>query len=36
MGKNIKAIESWGGCDVDYEWQFGIAETLYKAKQSKQ
>ena len=22
--------------DVDYEWQFGIAETLYKAKQSKQ
>jgi len=21
--------------DVDYEWQFGVAETLYKAKQSK-
>ncbi len=21
MGQRIAPIESWGGCDVDYEWQ---------------
>ena len=21
MGRRIAPIESWGGCDVDYEWQ---------------
>ena len=33
MGKNIKAIESWGGCDVDYEWQIpGVEYWLKKNK----
>jgi CMP-N-acetylneuraminic acid synthetase len=26
MGKKIAPIPSWGGCDVDYEWQVTIAE----------
>jgi len=26
MGQNIGAIRSWGGCDVDYEWQIAGVE----------
>lgn len=26
MGKRIAPIESWGGCDVDYEWQIPLVE----------
>lgn len=26
MGQNIAAIPSWGGCDVDYEWQLPMVE----------
>ena len=26
MGKKIKPIRSWGGCDVDYEWQLPMVE----------
>jgi CMP-N-acetylneuraminic acid synthetase len=26
MGRRIAPIESWGGCDVDYEWQIPGAE----------
>ena len=33
MGQNIKAIKSWGGCDVDYEWQIpGVEYWLKKNK----
>lgn len=30
MGQNIGAIPSWGGCDVDYEWQIGGVEFWLK------
>jgi len=30
MGNNIKAIKSWGGCDVDYEWQIPSVEYWLK------
>jgi hypothetical protein len=26
MGRRIGAIPSWGGCDVDYEWQIPLVE----------
>jgi hypothetical protein len=26
MGQRIAAIRSWGGCDVDYEWQMPMVE----------
>ena len=26
MGQNIVPIPSWGGCDVDYEWQVPLVE----------
>ncbi|MEX2195756.1 MAG: hypothetical protein WD844_10770 [Thermoleophilaceae bacterium] len=26
MGKRIAPIESWGGCDIDYEWQLPAVE----------
>jgi CMP-N-acetylneuraminic acid synthetase len=26
MGRRIAPIESWGGCDVDYEWQIPLVE----------
>jgi hypothetical protein len=26
MGRRIAPIESWGGCDVDYEWQIPFVE----------
>ena len=33
MGQNIRAIKSWGGCDVDYEWQIpGVEYWLKKNK----
>ena len=33
MGQNIKAIKSWGGCDVDYEWEIpGVEYWLKKNK----
>ncbi len=29
MGQRIAPIESWGGCDVDYEWQLpGVEHWL--------
>ena len=30
MGKKIAPIPSWGGCDVDYEWQLPIVEFWLK------
>jgi len=30
MGKKIASISSWGGCDVDYEWQLPIVEFWLK------
>lgn len=30
MGKKIAPIPSWGGCDVDYEWQFPMVEYWLK------
>ena len=30
MGKNIAPIPSWGGCDVDYEWQLPMVEFWLK------
>ena len=30
MGKKIAAIKSWGGCDVDYEWQMPMVEFWLK------
>lgn len=31
MGQNIVALKSWGGCDVDYEWQLpGVEFWLRK------
>ena len=26
MGRHISPIPSWGGCDVDYEWQIPLVE----------
>lgn len=31
MGKRIAPIQSWGGCDVDYEWQIPMVEYWLKA-----
>jgi CMP-N-acetylneuraminic acid synthetase len=31
MGRRIAPIESWGGCDVDYEWQIPGVEYWLKA-----
>ena len=31
MGQRIAPIESWGGCDVDYEWQFPGVEFWLRA-----
>ncbi len=31
MGRRIAPIESWGGCDVDYEWQIPMVEYWLKA-----
>lgn len=41
MGQNIASIPSWGGCDVDYEWQIPLVEFWLKKhgvewEQSKQ
>ena len=33
MGKKIAPIKSWGGCDVDFEWQ--IPSVEYWLKKSK-
>ena len=30
MGKKIAPIPSWGGCDVDYEWQLPMVEFWLK------
>jgi len=30
MGQNIAHIPSWGGCDVDYQWQIPIVEYWLK------
>ena len=30
MGKKIASIPSWGGCDVDYEWQLPMVEFWFK------
>jgi len=30
MGNRIAAIPSWGGCDVDYEWQIPMVEYWIK------
>ena len=30
MGKRIAPIHSWGGCDVDYDWQIPIVEFWLK------
>ena len=30
MGKKIAPIKSWGGCDVDYEWQIPAVEYWLK------
>jgi hypothetical protein len=30
MGQNIAPIRSWGGCDVDYEWQLPMVEYWLK------
>jgi len=30
MGKKIAPIPSWGGCDVDYEWQIPMVEFWLK------
>ena len=30
MGKKIAPIRSWGGCDVDYEWQIPMVEFWLK------
>ena len=30
MGKKIASISSWGGCDVDYEWQLPMVEFWLK------
>ena len=30
MGKKITSIPSWGGCDVDYEWQLPMVEFWLK------
>ena len=30
MGKKIAPIHSWGGCDVDYDWQIPIVEFWLK------
>ena len=30
MGKKIASIPSWGGCDVDYEWQMPMVEFWLK------
>ena len=30
MGKKIAPIPSWGGCDVDYEWQLPTVEFWLK------
>ena len=30
MGKKIAPIHSWGGCDVDYEWQIPMVEFWLK------
>ena len=32
MGKKIAPIISWGGCDVDYEWQLPMVEYWLKKK----
>ena len=31
MGRRIAPIESWGGCDVDYEWQIPAVEHWLRA-----
>lgn len=31
MGRRIAPIESWGGCDVDYEWQIPAVEFWLRA-----
>jgi CMP-N-acetylneuraminic acid synthetase len=31
MGQRIAPIESWGGCDVDYEWQIPAVEYWLRA-----
>jgi hypothetical protein len=30
MGQKIASIPSWGGCDVDYEWQLPMVEFWLK------
>ena len=30
MGQNIAPIPSWGGCDIDYEWQVPLVEFWLK------
>ena len=30
MGKKIAPILSWGGCDIDYEWQLPMVEFWLK------
>ena len=32
MGIKIASIPSWGGCDVDYEWQLPMVEFWLKKK----
>ena len=35
MGKKIAPIRSWGGCDVDYEWQIPMVEFWLKKNGNK-
>ena len=35
MGKKIAPIKSWGGCDVDYEWQIPAVEYWLKKSNFK-
>ena len=36
MGKKIAAIPSWGGCDIDYEWQLPMVVFWLKKNGFKQ
>ena len=36
MGNKIASIPSWGGCDVDYEWQLPVVEFWLKKNGFKQ
>ena len=35
MGQKIAPIPSWGGCDIDYEWQIPMVEFWLKKMVTK-